>query len=521
MVLRKMPSLSGTTGIDYSGYANDPVGFCQKFFKETYTDDIRRMMESVRDNEVTVAISANGPGKTHGAARVSAWFYKVFPDSQVYTAAAPPEGNLKKLLWGQMGDLARKMPRMFAGDTITSLHIERGPLSFLTGVTIPSSGDAATREAKFSGKHAPFILFVVDEGDAVPDEVYKGIESCMSGGHARLLVMFNPRAERGYAYRMIRDGRANVIHLSALNHPNVVTGKNIFPGAVTREATVRRFNLWTQPLGPNDTPDDNCVEVPACLVGCVAVDEKGSLYPPLAAGWRRITVASFSYMVLGRYPAMGDMQLISREWIAAARARWDTHVAEFGQVAPPGVVPTAGYDPADEGADDNALIIRYGGWVPVPEVWKGVDVNKSTIRVGRRLVGVVREVNVDGTGVGAAGAPHLRREFNIAAQKIMVASKPTEKTEIGEFGLLRDQLAWSCREWLRTDSGAMLPPDDELVEELAVITYANVNGKIRTMRKVDIKEAIGRSPNKADALFLTFAPRTMVFQADKLEKCFA
>ena len=31
------------------------------------------------------------------------------------------------------------------------------------------------------------------------------IESCMSGGFARLLVMFNPRAEVGEAYRMIRD----------------------------------------------------------------------------------------------------------------------------------------------------------------------------------------------------------------------------------------------------------------------------------------------------------------------------
>ena len=40
----------------------------------------------------------------------------------------------------------------------------------------------AVREAKFSGKHAPYLLFILDEGDAIGDEVYRGIESCMSGG---------------------------------------------------------------------------------------------------------------------------------------------------------------------------------------------------------------------------------------------------------------------------------------------------------------------------------------------------
>jgi hypothetical protein len=64
----------------------------------------------------------------------------------------------------------------------------------------------------------------------------------MSGGDARLLVMFNPRAELGEAYRMARDGRANVVRLSAMNHPNVLAGEDIIKGAVTRETTVRRIN---------------------------------------------------------------------------------------------------------------------------------------------------------------------------------------------------------------------------------------------------------------------------------------
>ncbi len=83
-------------------YQDDPVGFGEKVLGETYTDEVRAMMESVRDNPITVAKSSNATGKTHGAARVAVWWYKTFPDSQVYTAAAPPESNLKKLLWGEI-----------------------------------------------------------------------------------------------------------------------------------------------------------------------------------------------------------------------------------------------------------------------------------------------------------------------------------------------------------------------------------------------------------------------------------
>src|SRR5690606_11813146 len=94
----------------YEGYRADPVGFGEEVLGEAFTDDIEAVMESVRDNPVTIALSANATGKTHGAARVAAWFYKCFPGAQVYTAAAPPEKNLKKLLWGEIDDVVSSHP---------------------------------------------------------------------------------------------------------------------------------------------------------------------------------------------------------------------------------------------------------------------------------------------------------------------------------------------------------------------------------------------------------------------------
>jgi hypothetical protein len=495
----------GSETASFESYQDDPVGFCEDQFGEQYTDDVKAMMESVRDYPVTIAKSANAVGKSHGAGRVAAWFIKCFHDAQVYTAAAPPEDNLKKILWGEIGSLVSKHPKLFGEFKQNVLHLERNPKSFLTGVTIPQAGDDAIKQAKFSGKHAPHILFIFDEGDAIPDSAYKGAESCMSGGHFRMLVMFNPRAEAGPVYRMERDGLAHVVNLSAFNHPNVITGESVIPGAVDRETTVRRLNQWCRRMAENEPRDAGCFELPSFLEGSVAKDQKGRPFPPLQPGFYKITNPAFSYMVVGKYPAQGVNQLISREWTTAARARWDLYVSKFGEVPPRDVAGIMGLDCAEMGNDLNKCCFRYGGYVERLIGWGGVDMietgDKASVEYHKRTL---RACSVDGNGVGAGVAPHMRR-LRCNAYGIKAQERPTETTEMGEFGLIRDQLWWAVREWLRVDTGAMLPPDEELLEELHTVTYEVVNGKIKVMDQDTIKELLKRSPNSTDALRQTFA----------------
>jgi hypothetical protein len=488
----------------YEEYQDDPVAFGEKVLGETYTDDVKALMESVRDNPVTIARSSNAVGKTHCAARIAVWWYKCHADSQVYTAAAPPESNLKRLLWGEIGSLVEKHPEVFKGDVKTTLNLSRSAKSFCVGVTIPTSGTSSQREAKFSGKHAPFLLFIVDEGDAVPDEVYQGIESCMSGGRARLLIMFNPKAASGEPYRLERDRRAKVIPLSAFNHPNVITGENIIPGAVTRGTTIRRINEWTRPLTENETPSAGCFELPLFLEGQTAKNRAGEMYPPLRPGFYKIMDPAFSYMVLGEYPEKGSSQLISSVWTSAARSRWDEYVRRHGERSPEFVSAVMGQDVGEFGTDANVSCFRYSGYVERLISWGGIDTvetaDKAIVEYRKRDVA---RANIDATGVGSGVAPHMQRK-GCSATPVKVASKPTESTEMGEFKILRDQLWWSCREWLRTDPGAMLPPDEELIEELLTPTYEIDQGKIRVMKKSTMRELLKRSPDRADALCLTF-----------------
>lgn len=500
-------------GHKYLQYQKDPIGFGRDVLNERYTEDVQDMMKSVRDYQMTVAISGNSVGKTHSSGSLALWFYKCFPDSITFTASAPPMSNLKQLLWGEIGRKISKNANVFIDDTYNVMHLYNSEWHYVVGVAIPQSGAPEHKQAKFAGKHAPNMLFIVDEADAVPDEIFMGIEGCMSGGNVRLLCMFNPRIMSGYVWRKIRDKQANVVHLSALNHPNVTTGKNVFPGAVSRDITVKRINECSIPLYGDEEIDEYCFEVPEFLVGCMAKNDKGVEYPPLQPGHRRVTDFKFFHQVLGRFGPQGANQLIPKEAIDRARMRWDDWVFRHGENPPEAVRPILGLDIADLGDDSNCLCKRYTDWVPRLTSWSGIHPNETAERVvdEAKHVGSYK-VNTDGIGVGVDVAPLLRKA-GVKAQSVVISEKPTKEFKkddknILKFHRLRDQLYWDTAEWIKSDA-SMLPPDERLIEEAMCITYEEdkTTRRIRVLSKDKMKSALGRSPDRFDSLSLTFAPK--------------
>jgi hypothetical protein len=246
----------------------------------------------------------------------------------------------------------------------------------------------------------------------------------------------------------------------------------------------------------------------------------GSYYPPLQAGKRVVIDPAFSYMVLGVYPQQSENQLISDDWIDTARARWDAWVGLNGERPPAGAPGRMGLDVAEFGTDYNVCYQRYGGFVARPSRWNGVDVimtgDKGIVLWERmRSAGMpIDIVFVDGTGPGSGVAPYIaraRRGLRSVSIKMSDAPSPTFKTELGEFYQLRDQLWWACREWLRRDPTAMLPPSPLLLEELRTPNYwVDDRGRVRVTGKDGdngMRKTLNRSPNDADALILTFAPQ--------------
>jgi hypothetical protein len=516
--LREMPSRNPAA--EYERYQAHPVKFIQERLGCTLTGPQKRVCNAVRDYTVTVVQSANAVGKTHAASGVALWFLRAFPQSKVIATAAPPLENLERLLWGEV---EARLSRTDAFDDakVGYLNVELGAEWWLAGRALPSSGTPAQREAKFSGLHAPHMLFIVDEGDAVPDEVYRGIESCMSGGHVRLLVMFNPRAAQGPVYRMIQSGQAHVVNLDAFSHPNVVTGRDIVPGAVTRATTALRISEWSRAQIDGEKVDDDqeWFQVPGFLAGATAVRKDGTEIAALVGEqWRKVTNPALSYMVLARFPGQAENQLINRTWVDAAMQRWQAWQVAHGERPPEGIRPIMGLDVAEFGVDRNAACLRYGGWVAPFVLWNGVDVLVTSDRAAdiARTHNAIRS-HIDATGIGAGVVPGMTRwwashpsEYQGVALPVHVGGAPTAAVDEGVFGSLRDQLWWRCREWLRADPGAMLPPDEGLLDELCAPTYQVRDGKIRVTSKEDLRKLLLRSPDLADALCLTFTPETAV-----------
>lgn len=492
---------------EFSQYQDDWVRCIEVGLGATLTDDIKRVVRSVQNNQITVVRSANGVGKTHCGAHLAIAFYKMYDGAQVYTCAAPPESNLKNLLWGEIASITEMKPELFEDDIVKTMHINRKKArkTFVTGVTIPTAGSEKQRESRFSGKHAPYLLFMVDEGDAVPDEVYRGIESCISGGFARLVVFFNPRDKVGRAWDMEHEGVSNVVEISAFNHPNVISGRTLIPGAVTREKTVERINLWTRPIAEGEEPkEEEKITIPDFLVGETAPTPSGNgIFPPLPPGDRIIIESSFYYMVLAQYPPIGESRLIPQDLIDKAVARMKQYVAEHGDI-PPIAPAIMGLDVADVGQDSTSTCIRWD-YFPRFFTWSGVEPTTSAEKAAD-LYGQYNCVhaNVDALGVGA-GVPERMRQLGCkSVNGVRVSERSTRYNPMGVFNTLRDQLWFGLREWLRTSPHAMLPENRVLLKQLAAPTYQVKGGRIMVSSKDEMRKRLGgASPDLAESLMLT------------------
>ena len=72
---------------------------------------------------------------------------------------------------------------------------------------------------------------------------------------------------------------------------------------------------------------------------------------------------------------------------------------------------------------------------------------------------------------------------------------------------LRAELWWNFRELLDPDKEPIsLPPDDDLLSELASVKYKiDSRGAIQIESKDDMKKRLGHSPDRADAAVLAFS----------------
>jgi hypothetical protein len=199
-------------------------------------------------------------------------------------------------------------------------------------------------------------------------------------------------------------------------------------------------------------------------------------------------------------------QLMPTDWIKAAQARWVERENK-------GPMTCMGLDIARGGKDSTVAARRHGSWFDRLVSAPGV-VTTDGPKATAFAVPLLRNrapVAIDAIGVGGAALDFLV-QLGVSCIPVVGSngSHLTDKSAQLRFRNKRAEMYWLMREALdpTADDPIALPPDPELLVELAAVRYKVIsNGRhaaIVVRDKDDIKEVIGRSPDKADAVAMTF-----------------
>lgn len=208
-------------------------------------------------------------------------------------------------------------------------------------------------------------------------------------------------------------------------------------------------------------------------------------------------------------------QVIPTHWVEQAMERW--------RPTPPAEVPMCaiGIDVANgaKGNDSTTFAPRYDGWYDKLTVHPGRET-----QVGRETAGKVLGVRRNGAVcvvdvLGGFGEPvfeALRDNLEVpGGPKLVVAYKgsapSTKRTESKTLGFAnkRAEVYWKFREALDPNqvggSPISLPNDPVLKSDLTAPTYEMGAHGIQLISKEKLKEELGRSPDRGDAVVMAWS----------------
>jgi len=192
-----------------------------------------------------------------------------------------------------------------------------------------------------------------------------------------------------------------------------------------------------------------------------------------------------------------SQQVIPTRWIEQAMERWVE--------SPPCPLSAVGVDVARGGRDKTCFAPRHGNWIGKLYKYFGAATpdGPSVVRFLRPIVGIGgASVIIDAIGVGSSVVDECRKlKYSTMAVNFAGATEAVLCGVIG-FANIRSFGYWSMRELLDPENGNnfMLPPDDELLADLAAPTYKNTPKGIQVVSKDDLVKKLGRSPDCADAV---------------------
>ncbi len=298
----------------------------------------------------------------------------------------------------------------------------------------------------FAGLHAasstPFYIF--DEASAIPEAIWEVAEGGLTDGEPMFFAFGNPTRNSGSFHRCFH----------AMRHRWTCRQIDSREVAITNKSQIAQ---WVEDYGV----DSDFVKI----------------------------------RVRGMFPSVSARQFISVEDVDAAISR---HLKPGSQDYAP-IILTC--DPAWSGDDELIIAMRQGLHF---KVLNTIQKNDNDIQVANILARLEDQYQADavfvdggyGTGIVSAGTT-LGRDWQI----VWFSSKPDEPGCLNK----RASMWLAMRDWLK--AGGTLDPKDKVLyaDLIGPETVPRLDGKIQLESKEDMKRRGLPSPNRADALALSFA----------------
>lgn len=448
------------------------------------------MFEALADWKDTGVESATTTGKSYGGAILVLWFLACWEGAQVYTFA-PVERQLKLYIWRHIGEFWPRFHQHFPMATLSDLTLRmRGGLDETwaahgQAVGIKLGEQVATGA---SGMHAEHMLLIYEEGQGQPPAVMDAGENAATAPHNLRLAIGNPNHQLDPLHKFCISPGVAHIRVSALDHPNVVSANpNLIPGAVSQGSINKRKLKYGE------------------------------------------TSPVYQSRVLGVSPEQASDALIRLDWLKRSAERFAARkvLGTLGKR-----LTGKGVDVANSEHGDRASICDFfGNACPTFPAFQCPDANALGRRIKLEMdAGELenKRCGIDATGVGSGTVNELRRlgrsvqglHFGSPAMKMVEKAPDGQAVEwssdvnlFASSGGLRSQMYWQAREDLRTDA-IDVEEDQELWEELTAPTFVD-EPKTIVEPKAEIRERLGRSPDKADAFVLANWVRVRAVKPEK------
>ncbi len=234
--------------------------------------------------------AATGTGKTYTLARIVMWFLDVYDDSLVITSA-PKQDQLKLNLWAEMSKIMFKFRKLHEHAEMFNLRLvvdnrnvdlddeenlskSHQAIGFVAGVG--SNEDSAT---KAQGFHRENMLIICEETPGMNEAIMTAFQNTCTATNNLILAVGNPDHRLDTLHKFCMLPKVKNYRVSAYDYPNVVLGKEIFPGAVSIASIERRidkfgkdskmYNSRVRGISPSQSAD-SLIKLDWILSVCIA-----------------------------------------------------------------------------------------------------------------------------------------------------------------------------------------------------------------------------------------------------------